>query len=178
MIKICTSGNTVKKPHRQEDGWSMKDRWQMEWRDYYTILQMIPEAEPEAIEGVYKKLAAKYHPDNRKTGDADRFRLIHEAYEILTHPMRKREYDAAYKERLKNRDRSPISTGDRRGEKSARPVRTPAPSKNFGVFCSIGSCFGMINEKGECSVCGKAYSQEAKRKIQEVPQKPTIDRDL
>jgi DnaJ-class molecular chaperone len=156
----------------------MKDPGKVEWRDYYTVLQVLAEAEPEAIEGVYKKLAAKYHPDNKKTGDADRFKLIHEAHEILTHHVRKREYDAAYKERLKNGEQRSITTEDRRGEKRPRPVRTTASSKNFGVFCNIGSCFGMINEKGECSVCGKAYIQESQRKIKEEPQKPIIDKDI
>jgi DnaJ-class molecular chaperone len=68
----------------------MKDSWPVDWKDYYEILQVIPEAEPEVIEGAYKKLAAKYHPDNKGTGDADRFRAIHEAHEILTHPGKKR----------------------------------------------------------------------------------------
>jgi DnaJ-class molecular chaperone len=156
----------------------MKDPWQVAWKDYYRILQLIPEAEPEAIEGVYKKLAAKYHPDNKKTGDADRFKLIHEAHEILTHPARKGEYDAAYSERRKNRDQPPINTEDRREEKSPPPGRPPVPPKNFGAFCSIGSCFGMINEKGECSVCGKAYVQEILRKIQEEPDKSMLDKDM
>jgi len=178
MMRICLTGNTVREPNRPKNGWRMNDPWQVEWKDYYRILQLIPEAEPEAIEGVYKKLAAKYHPDNKKTGDADRFKLIHEAHEILTHPARKREYDAAYKKRLKNRSQRSITTEDRRGEKSSRPVGTLVSSKNFGVFCSIGSCFGMINEKGECSVCGKAYIQESRRKIREEPDKPMIDKDI
>jgi len=156
----------------------MKAPWQVEWKDYYTILQVIPEAEPEAIEGVYKKLAAKYHPDNKKTGDADRFKLIHEAHEILTHPVRKGEYDAAYRERSKNRAQRPLTTEDCRGEKDPRPVRSPASSKKFGIFCGIGSCFGVVDENGVCSVCGQAYIQESRRKIREEPQKPRIDKDI
>ena len=156
----------------------MKASWQVEWQDYYRILQLIPEAEPEAIEGVYKKLAAKYHPDNKKTGDADRFKLIHEAHEILAHPVRKKEYDAAYRERFKDRDQRPINPEDRRGEKSPHPVGPPAPSKNSGKFCGIGSCFGILDENGVCSVCGKAYIQESRRKIREEPEKPMIDKDI
>ncbi len=156
----------------------MKDPWQVEWKDYYTILQLIPEAEPEAIEGVYKKLAAKYHPDNERMGDADKFRLIHEAHEILTHPVRKKEYDAAYKERLQNRDQRPIIPEDRRREKSPRSARTPASPKKFGAFCNIGSCFGILDENGVCSVCGNAYIQESQRKIKEEPEKPIIDKDI
>jgi hypothetical protein len=28
----------------------MKDSWAISWKDYYEILQVIPEAEPEVIE--------------------------------------------------------------------------------------------------------------------------------
>jgi DnaJ-class molecular chaperone len=172
------TGNTAKEQNNPGNGWSMKDPWQVEWRDYYTILQVIPEAEPEAIEGVYKRLAAKYHPDNERTGDADKFGLIHEAHEILTHPVRKGEYDAAYRERIQNGDQRPITTEDPRGERSPRPVGPPASPKKFRAFCSIGSCFGILDENGVCSVCGNAYIQESQRNIKKEPEKPMIDKDI
>jgi len=156
----------------------MKDHWSVDWKDYYEILQVIPEAEPEVIEGAYKKLAAKYHPDNKRTGDADRFKVIHEAHEILTHPGRKKKYDAAYREHLANTEQHPTISEDHRREKMPPAVRTPAPSKNLGIFCSIGSCFGVIDENGLCSVCGKAYIRESQRKIKEEPKKPMIDKDI
>ena len=165
----------------------MKNSWQVGWKDYYEILQVIPGAEPEVIDGAYKKLAAKYHPDNEKTGDVDKFRLIHEAHEILSNAARKKEYDAAYQERLKNSDQCRTLGEISRKEKSPRPARAPASPGNFGgedtnfakkKFCSIGSCFGMIDEKGVCSVCGKAYIQESQRKIKEKPEKPIIDKDI
>ncbi len=115
----------------------MKDSWPIDWKDYYEILQVIPDAEPEVIEGAYKRLAAKYHPDNKRTGDANRFKAIHEAHEILTHPGKRNEYDATYRERRANRGWGPTISGDRRKEQRPRAVRTPAPSKYFGTFCSI-----------------------------------------
>ena len=156
----------------------MKNSWPVGWKDYYEILQVIPEAEPEVIEGAYKRLAAKYHPDNKTTGDANRFTAIHEAHEILTHPGKRNEYDATYRERRANRSRGPTIPEDRRREKRPPAVRTPAPSKNFGIFCSIGSCFGVIDENGLCSVCGKAYAEESQRKIKEEPKKPLVDKDI
>lgn len=165
----------------------MKDSWQINWKDYYEVLQVIPEVEPEVIEGAYKRLAAKYHPDNKKTGDAEKFRLIHEAHEILANPVRKKEYDAAYQALLKDRDQCQIISVDNRREKSPRPVQTPASSKSSGaedsnfsgrIFCSDGSCVGVINEKGVCTVCGKAYIQESQRQIKEQPEKPIIDKDI
>lgn len=61
--------------------------------NYYDLLQIHPKAEPETIQRVYKIFAARYHPDNRETGDADRFRLYREAYEVLSDPAAREEYD-------------------------------------------------------------------------------------
>ncbi len=64
--------------------------------NYYDLLQINPRAEIEAIERVYRILAARYHPDNRQTGDPQRFRLLTEAYEVLRDPARRAEYDRQF----------------------------------------------------------------------------------
>ncbi len=61
--------------------------------NYYDILQIHPRAEPETIHRVYRLFASRYHPDNQETGDADRFRLIREAYEVLIDPVQRALYD-------------------------------------------------------------------------------------
>ena len=48
--------------------------------DYYELLQISPNAEPETIHRVYRLLAQRYHPDNRETGNAQKFRQLHDAY--------------------------------------------------------------------------------------------------
>ncbi len=67
----------------------------MEISDYYEFLQISPNAEPDTIHRVYRYLAARLHPDNPKTGDAERFFLLKQAYDVLSHPERRIEYDAA-----------------------------------------------------------------------------------
>jgi len=64
--------------------------------NYYDLLQIHPRAEPETVQRVYKLFAARYHPDNLRTGDAERFRLIREAYETLSDPVRRAEYDKQF----------------------------------------------------------------------------------
>lgn len=64
--------------------------------NYYDLLQISPQAERETIERVYRLLAARYHPDNLETGDAERFRLIQEACEVLRNPARRKEYDLQF----------------------------------------------------------------------------------
>jgi curved DNA-binding protein CbpA len=71
--------------------------------DYYELLQISPSAEPETIHRVYRLLAQRYHPDNQQTGDENRFRALVEAYELLTDPERRAQYDLTYHETRKDR---------------------------------------------------------------------------
>lgn len=64
--------------------------------NYYDLFQINPRAEVETIERVYRLLAARYHPDNRQTGDPERFRLLTEAHDVLRDPVRRREYDRQF----------------------------------------------------------------------------------
>ncbi len=63
--------------------------------DYYELMQISPNAEPETIQRVYRMLAARYHPDNPHTGDAERFSLLVEANIVLSNPEKRAQYDVA-----------------------------------------------------------------------------------
>jgi curved DNA-binding protein CbpA len=65
--------------------------------DYYEFLQISPNAEPATIHRVYRYLASRFHPDIPETGDAEKFVLLKEAYEVLSDPERRADYDATYK---------------------------------------------------------------------------------
>jgi curved DNA-binding protein CbpA len=80
----------------------------MEISDYYEFLQISPNAEPDTIHRVYRYLAARLHPDNPKTGDAERFFLLKQAYDVLSHPERRAEYDVARQK--KEKDIVPLSS--------------------------------------------------------------------
>src|SRR6476646_2897840 len=67
--------------------------------DYYELLQISPNAEVETIQRVYKLLAARHHPDNTETGDLDKFLTLKRAFETLTNPGLRGEYDALYQQR-------------------------------------------------------------------------------
>ena len=64
--------------------------------DHYEVLQVSQNADAETIERVYRLLAKRYHPDNSASGDAERFREVHTAYEILLDPERRAEFDVQY----------------------------------------------------------------------------------
>jgi len=61
-------------------------------RDYYEVLGVGHEASLEEIKKAYRKLAKQFHPD-RDGGDAVRFKEATEAYEILSDPEKRRQYD-------------------------------------------------------------------------------------
>ena len=66
--------------------------------DFYEILQVSPRADRDTIERVFRHLAKRYHPDNRDSGNADRFSRIVEAYRVLIDPEQRARYDIAYEQ--------------------------------------------------------------------------------
>src|SRR5204862_7229188 len=78
--------------------------------DYYEVLQISPNAEPETVHRVYRLLAQRLHPDNRETGSDARFRALTEAYEVLSDPERRAKYDVLHVQQRQDRWRL-VSTG-------------------------------------------------------------------
>lgn len=70
--------------------------------DYYEFLQIHPKADPETIHRVYRLMAQRYHPDNQETGDAEKFRLLMQAYQTLSNLERRAAYDLQMGSRHKN----------------------------------------------------------------------------
>ena len=67
----------------------------MKTKDLYKVLGVSKGASQDEIRSSYRKLARKYHPDaNREDPKAEeRFKEIQQAYEILSNPQKRREYD-------------------------------------------------------------------------------------
>ena len=67
----------------------------METKDLYKTLEVKKDSSQEEIRRSYRKLARKHHPDaNRDDPNAEnRFKDIQHAYEILSNPEKRREYD-------------------------------------------------------------------------------------
>ena len=63
-------------------------------RDYYDVLDIDRSASEEDIKKAFRKLAFQYHPDRNSDAQAEtRFKEINEAYEVLSDPEKRANYD-------------------------------------------------------------------------------------
>tara|TARA_Y100001970_G_C13850164_1_gene658882 strand:- start:208 stop:669 length:462 start_codon:yes stop_codon:yes gene_type:complete len=100
--------------------------------DLYKILEISNSASAEEIKKAYRKLAKKYHPDISEFEDAEtRFKEVSIAYNVLSCPKQKAEYDAY-------RLCGSLSFGD--------------SSSNLTKKCK--SCAGLGHKKDICFMCG------------------------
>jgi molecular chaperone DnaJ len=67
----------------------------MEKVDLYKALEVSKDASQDEIRRSYRRLARKYHPDANPgdRGAEERFKEIQQAYEVLSKPEKRREYD-------------------------------------------------------------------------------------
>ncbi len=61
-------------------------------KDYYTILGVPRTASADEVKKAYRKLAHEHHPD-KKTGDEAKFKEVNEAYQVLSDPQKRSNYD-------------------------------------------------------------------------------------
>lgn len=90
-------------------------------KDYYGILGVLSTADDVVIRAAYRALAFLYHPDRNlsQTGFAsDRMAAINEAYDVLSHPDRRRAYDQT---RTSSRQNKGPAIDDMFGDKRASP---------------------------------------------------------
>lgn len=61
--------------------------------DYYEILGVQRDATPEQIKKAYRRLAREHHPDVAGDVGEDRFKDVARAYEVLSNPDKRQQYD-------------------------------------------------------------------------------------
>lgn|SRR5579872_875131 len=105
----------------------MQDR---EFIDYYELMQISPNAEPETIQRVFRMLASRFHPDNPNTGNPEQFVRLTEAYEILGNPESRAAYDVDYQ----LRNTQPLSVFEMR--EFAAGIDGEA-NRRMGILCLL-----------------------------------------
>lgn len=69
--------------------------------NYYRILEVPDFSAPVAIQKSYRKLAKKYHPDvSGELETEELFKLVNEAYRVLSNPLEKNRYDLRLRQAL------------------------------------------------------------------------------
>lgn len=67
----------------------------------YAVLGVAPNASDDEIKKVYRSLAMRYHPDrNDAPGAEARFKAVTKAYEILSDPVKREEYNQSVNHRI------------------------------------------------------------------------------
>ncbi|HZW01282.1 MAG TPA: J domain-containing protein [Candidatus Deferrimicrobium sp.] len=60
--------------------------------DPYRTLGILRGADPDEVRAAHRRLAKRFHPDG-SMGDEQRFLAVQEAYQLLSDPLRRREWD-------------------------------------------------------------------------------------
>jgi molecular chaperone DnaJ len=67
----------------------------------YHVLGVAPNATDDEIKKVYRSLAMRFHPDRNSEPGADvRFKAIAKAYEVLSDPAKREEYNQSLNHRI------------------------------------------------------------------------------
>ena len=62
--------------------------------DFYDLLGVSRDVDPDSLKRAYRRLARQYHPDvNKDPGAEDKFKEIGRAYEVLSDPQTRSRYD-------------------------------------------------------------------------------------
>lgn len=87
----------------------MMEPYETNWKNYYEILQVSPEADPKVITAAYERLVHLYHhalSDSAKESQIFSMGMtdISEAYEVLSDPVRRAAYDRMFKEKYTSQE--------------------------------------------------------------------------
>ncbi len=115
-------------------------------KNYYAILGVRRNATTDQIKRAYRRLAKQYHPDVNPSPEAHRiFIEVQEAYEVLSDPVRRQQYDQSF---VHSYEQTSYSQTYHRPRTSYRPERDKVMTYyiiSVGIF--IYSLFLLSNDK-------------------------------
>ena len=114
-------------------------------KDLYKLLGLSKEASQDEIQQAHRKLVRKYHPDTNPEDpqSGERFKEIQRAYEVLSNPEKRREYDDQFRTSSReSANRSQAKASGRSGEEP-RYTSGERASNDRGPLFSLGYFLGI-----------------------------------
>lgn len=105
------------------------------YQDYYQLLGIDRNASQDEIRRAYRLLARKYHPDNKTTGNTEKFREITEAYNALS-DVRKR---AASNKAVSTATKKPTTATTQKAKTTTKATSTNTSTNTRATSASAGS---------------------------------------
>ncbi|MDA1275899.1 MAG: DnaJ domain-containing protein [Verrucomicrobia bacterium] len=104
------------------------------YKDYYKILGLARNADQDEVRVAYRKLARRFHPDvadNKEAGE-EIFKEINEAYEILSHPEKRKKYCRSGNPKHSNQEFDTYTnrSANNRGSNQPQTKKEKAPSSH------------------------------------------------
>ena len=118
----------------------------MATKDFYIILGVSRTESPAGIRGAFRELAKIYHPDRVGPEATQKFQEIAEAYEVLSDPDKRKQYNETLHDAVTVRAPQrpePISPGR---SYTAEPL-APRPMSVFHDFQTIGPSFDALFDR-------------------------------
>ena len=123
--------------------------------EYYRSLGVQPGATAEELKKAYRGLAKKYHPDLHP-GDKEaeaRFKEINEAYETLSDPQKRKEYDEKQRTTQGREPQKKSASSARTRTPTGGPVgvRVRADDADFSQFFGFDPATGKVVDEEKVS---------------------------
>ncbi len=110
------------------------EQYQRNWKNYYEILQLSPNAESVVITAAYRRLAQLHHPDTAKKVSASKRMIdINEAYEVLSNPSRKAEYDHEFNRRQPSQEYISYNSGSKQQTSDRQTASAPRTRTQYAT---------------------------------------------
>ncbi len=112
--------------------------------NYYAILQVHQNAEPEIIEAAYRQLMKRYHPDlaghdpERIALHHERAKALNQAFSVLRDPEQRRFYDSTFQVPYRNSSADYARPATDRGTSTAGRPPPDAPPRAASAQTSYG----------------------------------------